>query len=175
MNLEDLHFGEFPTGTKVVAKGTPIFPRLEMETEIAYIQKKMAEGTGISSESVKWDPEETTLTSEKAEIKFDDFEKLDLRVAEVIDCKKVKGADKLLQLRLAAGDDQDRQILSGIAEFYPDPASLIGKKVVIVANLKPRKLRGLISQGMVLSAEDDKGNLKVVEAPKGMPNGAVIA
>src|SRR5699024_2848893 len=119
--------------------------------------------------------EETTLTSEKAEIKFDDFEKLDLRVAEVIDCKKVKGADKLLQLRLAAGDDQDRQILSGIAEFYPDPASLSGKKVVIVANLKPRKLRGLISQGMVLSAEDDKGNLKVVEAPKGMPNGAGIA
>ena len=175
MNLEGLHFGEFPTGTKVVAKGTPIFPRLEMETEIAYIQKKMAEGAGISSESVKWDPEATDLTSEKGEIKFDDFEKLDLRVAEVIDCKKVKGADKLLQLRLSAGDNQDRQILSGIAEHYPDPSSLIGKKVVIVANLKPRKIRGLVSQGMVLSAEDDKGNLKVVEAPKGMPNGAGIA
>ncbi|KAF1292651.1 methionine--tRNA ligase [Candidatus Enterococcus leclercqii] len=175
MNLEGLHFGEFPTGTKVVAKGTPIFPRLEMETEIAYIQKKMAEGAGISSESVKWDPEATDLTSEKGEIKFDDFEKLDLRVAEVIDCKKVKGADKLLQLRLSAGDNQDRQILSGIAEYYPDPSSLIGKKVVIVANLKPRKIRGLVSQGMVLSAEDDKGNLKVVEAPKGMPNGAGIA
>ncbi len=175
MQLEDLHFGEFPSGTQVVAKGTPIFPRLEMEVEVDYIQKKMSEGAGNTEDTVKWNPEETTLVSDKGEIKYDDFEKMELKVAEVIDCKKVKGADKLLQLRLACGDDQDRQILSGIAEYYPDPSVLIGKKVVIVANLKPRKLRGLISQGMVLSAEDDKGRLAVVEAPKGMPNGAIIA
>ena len=78
---------------------------------------------------------------------------------------KVKGADKLLQFRLDAGDENHRQILSGIAEFYPDPAALIGK-VVIVANLKPRKMRGQISQGMILSAESPEGKLQIVEAPK---------
>ncbi len=175
MDLKDLRFGEFPSGTKVVAKGTPIFPRLELETEVAYIQKKMAEGTQSPEETVKWNPEETTLQSEKAEIKYEDFDKIELKVAEVVDCQKVKGADKLLQFRLAAGDDQDRQILSGIAEFYPEPQDLIGKKVVIVANLKPRKMRGQVSQGMILSAEDNDGRLQIVEAPKGMPNGSVIA
>lgn len=175
MDLKDLRFGEFPSGTKVVAKGTPIFPRLELETEVAYIQKKMAEGTQSPEETVKWNPEETTLQSDKAEIKYEDFDKIELKVAEVVDCQKVKGADKLLQFRLAAGDDQDRQILSGIAEFYPEPQDLIGKKVVIVANLKPRKIRGQVSQGMILSAEDNDGRLQIVEAPKGMPNGSVIA
>lgn len=175
MDLKDLRFGEFPSDTKVVAKGTPIFPRLELETEVAYIQKKMAEGTQSTAETVKWNPEETVLASEKTEIKYDDFDKIELKVAEVIDCQKVKGADKLLQFRLAAGDDQDRQILSGIAEFYPEPQDLISKKVVIVANLKPRKMRGQISQGMILSAEDTEGRLKIVEAPKGMPNGSIIA
>ncbi|HCE11943.1 methionine--tRNA ligase [Enterococcus sp.] len=175
MDLKDLRFGEFPSGTKVVAKGTPIFPRLELETEIAYIQKKMAEGTQGPEETVKWNPEETNLLSDKEEIKYEDFDKIELKVAEVIDCQKVKGADKLLQFRLAAGDDQDRQILSGVAEFYPDPQVLIGKKVVIVANLKPRKMRGQVSQGMILSAEDTEGRLEIVDAPKGMPNGAIIA
>ncbi|MGF2070970.1 methionine--tRNA ligase [Enterococcus casseliflavus] len=175
MDLKDLRFGEFPSGTKVVAKGTPIFPRLELETEVTYIQKKMAEGTQSPEETVKWNPEETTLQSEKAEIKYEDFDKIELKVAEVVDCQKVKGADKLLQFRLAAGDDQDRQILSGIAEFYPEPQDLIGKKVVIVANLKPRKMRGQVSQGMILSAEDNDGRLQIVEAPKGMPNGSIIA
>ena len=70
----------------------------------------------------------------------------------MIDCQKVKGADKLLQFRIDAGDEGHRQILSGVAEFYPNPEKLIGKKVVIVANLKPRKIRGLLSQGMILSA-----------------------
>jgi len=62
-----------------------------------------------------------------------------------------------------------------VAEFYPDPQVLIGKKVVIVANLKPRKMRGQVSQGMILSAEDTEGRLEIVDAPKGMPNGAIIA
>ena len=174
LNMTQIHFGEFPSGTKVVSKGTPIFPRLEMETEVTYIQKRMAEGVGDVKEEIKWDPEETELVSVKEKpIKFEDFDKVELKVAEVIDCQKVKGADKLLQFRLDAGDPQNRQILSGIAEFYPDPSDLIGKKVVIVANLKPRKMRGQVSQGMILSAEFD-GKLQVIEAPKNVPNGAVI-
>ncbi|MCF1675905.1 methionine--tRNA ligase [Tetragenococcus halophilus] len=175
--LQELCFGEFPHDTKVVSKGDPIFPRLDAEAEVAYIQNKMAEGKQTNEESVKWNPEETELASEKnKQIKYEDFDKVELKVAEVIDCKKVADADKLLQFRLACGDNQDRQILSGIAEFYPDPNALIGSKLVIVANLKSRKMRGQISQGMILSAEDtETGRLKIVEAPKGMPNGAIIA
>ncbi|MGK0552818.1 methionine--tRNA ligase [Enterococcus faecalis] len=176
MHMENIHFGEFPTDVTVVSKGTPIFPRLDLETEVTYIQKKMAQSEGTTAQEIKWDPEETTLVSTKDKaIKYDDFDKVELKVAEVIDCKKVKGADKLLQFRLDAGDENHRQILSGIAEFYPDPATLIGKKVVIVANLKPRKMRGQISQGMILSAESPQGKLQIVEAPKEMPNGATIA
>lgn len=175
MNMEDIRFGEFPTDTKVAIKGTPIFPRLDLVEEAAYIQKKMGEGSPTAVEEIKWNPEETELVSVKEkEIKYEDFDKVELKVAEVIDCQKVKGADKLLQFRLDAGDAQDRQILSGVAEFYSDPSALIGMKVVIVANLKPRKMRGQISQGMILSAESD-GKLQIIEAPKGMPNGSVIA
>lgn len=176
MNMKDIHFGEFPKEVKVVAKGTPIFPRLEIDTEVLYIQKQMAQDVETTTEDIKWDPNETTLVSSKEkQIKYEDFDKVELKIAEVIDCKKVKGADKLLQFRLDAGDEQHRQILSGIAEFYPDPAALIGKKVVIVANLKPRKMRGEVSQGMILSAESPEGKLQIVEAPKEMPNGASIA
>ncbi|MBL1227734.1 methionine--tRNA ligase [Enterococcus sp. BWB1-3] len=176
MSMEAIHFGEFPEGAKVVTKGTPIFPRLDLETEVTYIQKKMSRKAPNQEEEIKWDPEETTLVSTKEkEIKYEDFDKIEIKVAEVIDCKKVKGADKLLQFRLAAGDEQDRQILSGIAEFYPDPSVLIGTKVAVIANLKPRKMRGQISQGMILSAEDKDGKLQVIEAPKDMPNGSIIA
>ena len=176
MSMESIHFGEFPANTKVTTQGTPIFPRLDLEAEVTYIQRKMSQKAQSQEEEIKWDPEETTLVSTKEkEIKYEDFDKVEIKVAEVIDCKKVKGADKLLQFRLNAGDEQDRQILSGIAEFYPDPAALIGTKVAIVANLKPRKMRGEISQGMILSAEDKDGRLQVIEAPKDMPNGSVIA
>lgn len=175
MNLEKIHFGEFPEGTKVTPKGKPIFPRLDMEEEVAYIQAKMSEGSQPEEEKIKWKPEETELVSVKdKEINFDVFDKVELKVAEVMECKKVEGADKLLQFRLDAGDKQDRQILSGIAEFYADPESLVGKKLIIVANLKPRKMRGEISQGMILSAEAPDGTLKVVEAPADMPNGAIV-
>lgn len=175
MNLSTIHFGEFPENTKVTPKGQPIFPRLDMDEEVAYIKAKMSEGGQPEEEKIKWDPEETELVSVKdKQIKFDVFEKVELKVAEVMECKPVEGADKLLQFRLDAGDDQDRQILSGIAQFYPDPEALVGKKLVIVANLKPRKMRGEISQGMILSAEAPDGTLKVIEAPKTMPNGAIV-
>lgn len=175
MMLQNIHFGEFPEDTKVTPKGKPIFPRLDMDEEVAYIQAQMAEGSKPQAEAIKWDPEETELVSVKdKEIKFDVFDKVELKVAEVIACQKVKGADKLLQFRLDAGDKQDRQILSGIAEYYADPESLVGKKLIIVANLKPRKMRGEISQGMILSAEAPDGTLKVVEAPADMPNGAIV-
>ncbi|WEG73447.1 methionine--tRNA ligase [Vagococcus intermedius] len=176
MSITDIRFGEFPEDVKVISKGQPIFPRLDTEQEVAYIKEKMNETVAAeTAEDFTWDPKETELVSVKDKaIKYDDFDKVELKVAEVIDCKKVEGADKLLQFRLDAGDKNHRQILSGIAEFYPAPADLIGKKVLVVANLAPRKLRGEISQGMILSAEFD-GKLQLIEAPKGVPNGSVIA
>lgn len=89
MNMENIHFGEFPTDVTVTSKGTPIFPRLEIETEVTYIQKKMSQSESATEEDIKWNPEETTLVSTKEkQIKYDDFDKVELKVAEVIDCKK---------------------------------------------------------------------------------------
>ena len=175
VSMIDIRFGEFPSGTKVISKGTPIFPRLDVEEEVAYIKEQMAQSMNQQTKEDEWNPEEVELVSVKdKEVKFETFEEVELKVAEILDCQKVKGADKLLQFRLDAGDKGHRQILSGIAEFYPEPMDLIGKKVVIVANLKPRKIRGHISQGMILSAENSDGKLYVVEAPKGAENGSIV-
>ena len=173
MAFDKLAFGQFPEGRQVIAKGEPLFPRLDVEKESALIQAEMAPAV---EEATEWNPEEVKLSSVKeAEITFEQFDAVELKVAEVMDCTKVENADKLLNFRLDAGDEGgDRQILSGVAEFYPNPEELIGKKVIVVANLKVRKMRGEISQGMILSAEDDAGNLALLEAPTGMPNGAIV-
>lgn len=176
VSMEDIRFGDFPENTTVTSKGTPIFPRLDVEEEVAYIKEQMAQSmTSSTNSEEEWVPEEIELVSAKEKaVKFDTFEEVELKAAEVLDCRKVEGADKLLQFRLDAGDKGDRQILSGIAEYYSDPMKLVGKKVVIVANLKPRKIRGHISQGMILSAENADGTLHVVEVPKVVENGALI-
>jgi len=123
---------------------------------------------------VDWDPAKTELNLTKPEMTIDDFDKVELKVAEVVTVQKVKGADKLLQFRLDAGDADHRQILSGIAKWYPEPEDLIGKKVVIVGNLKPRNMRGEMSQGMLLSAEHD-GEVQLITVPETMVNGSLIS
>ncbi|MFB1051086.1 methionine--tRNA ligase [Paraliobacillus sp. JSM ZJ581] len=172
---ENLQFGNFPIGRKVVKKGEPIFPRLDKEEEVEAMKQAMA-GTKPAEEEAEWDPENIELSSIKNQtIKYDDFDKVELKVAEIISCEKVEGADKLLQFRLDAGDTNGhRQILSGVAEFYKNTKELVGKKVVIVANLKPRKMRGLISQGMILSGEDAEGNLSLITVPDYLPNGSAV-
>lgn len=176
LSWEKIQFGNFPEGITVVKKGKPIFPRLDVEEEVEYIRSQMGGAAASDEEEEKdWDPNETELVSTKEkQIKYDVFDKVELKVAEVKACSKVEGADKLLKFRLDAGDEADRQILSGVAEYYPEPEKLIGKKVVIVANLKPRKMRGEISQGMILSAEKD-GKLEIVPAPESVPNGSPIS
>ncbi|MCW0925664.1 methionine--tRNA ligase [Streptococcus anginosus] len=170
-DLENLNLAGLPTGVKVVAKGTPIFPRLDMDEEIAYIKEQMESGKPAIKK--EWKPEEVELKLNRKEIKFDDFDKVELRVAEVKEVSKVEGSDKLLQFRLDAGDGEDRQILSGIAKYYPNEQELVGKKVQIVANLKPRKMMGRISQGMILSAE--YGNqLTLLTVDQNVPNGSLI-
>ena len=170
-DLENLYLAGLPTGIKVVTKGTPIFPRLDMDEEIAYIKEQMESGKPAIKK--EWKPEEVELTLNRKEIKFDDFDKLEIRVAEVKEVSKVEGSDKLLQFRLDAGDAENRQILSGIAKYYPNEQELVGKKVQIVANLKPRKMMGRISQGMILSAEH--GNqLTLLSVDPSVPNGSLI-
>ena len=175
--FENAKVGLYPETAKVVEKGQPIFPRLDHDEEVAYIQAQMAANkpAGDEEEDESFNPEETELVSVKdSQIKYDVFDKVEIKVAEVIDADFVEGADKLLKFRLDAGDKGHRQILSGIREFYPDPSVLIGKKVCIIANLKPRKMKGEVSQGMILSAEHE-GKLQVVFAPEDAANGSEIA
>lgn len=178
----ELVYGTFPANIQVVAKGTPIFPRLDLDEEVAYIKEQMsqAQQAGLVNEKVKakqqaaeFDPKATTLINEKDTIKFEDFDQTEIRVAEIKAVAKVEGADKLLKFRLDAGDEGDRQIVSGIAEFYPDYEALVGKKVLAVTNLKPRKLRGELSQGMLLSAEHN-GQVTLAIVPNNLVNGSQI-
>lgn len=153
-------FGLIKEGTKV-EKGEPLFPRLDIETEVAYIKAQM-QGNKLVPEQ----PKETT-----AEITIDDFMKVDLRVAQVLHAEPVKNANKLLKLQLDLGYEK-RQVVSGIAEFY-QPEQLIGKKVICVTNLKPVKLRGELSQGMILAGEEN-GVLSLATVDESLPNGTKI-
>ena len=166
-------FGLIPAGTKLV-KGNPIFPRLEVEQEIAYIKDAMTGGApaAVEAETAKTEAPAVTEAPElKEEIGIEDFAKVELRVAQVIAAEPVKKADKLLKLQLDLGFEQ-RQVVSGIAKFYK-PEELVGRKVICVTNLKPVKLRGELSQGMILAASQGE-QLTLATVPDGMPNGAVV-
>ncbi|MED3554141.1 methionine--tRNA ligase [Cytobacillus praedii] len=157
-------FGLIPEGTKI-AKGDPIFPRLDLKEEVEYIKIKM-QGSAPKVEEVK---EEVKPDSE--EITIDDFMKVDLRVAEVIQAEPVKKADKLLKLQLDLGYEK-RQVVSGIAKFYR-PEDLVGRKVVCVTNLKPVKLRGELSEGMILAGSKD-GELSLATIAESLPLGSRV-
>ncbi len=157
-------FGLIPEGTKI-AKGDPIFPRLDLKEEVEYIKTKM-QGAAPKVEEVK---EEVKPDSE--EITIDDFMKVDLRVAEVIHAEAVKKADKLLKLQLDLGYEK-RQVVSGIAKFYK-PEDLVGRKVVCVTNLKPVKLRGELSEGMILAGSKD-GELSLATIAESLPLGSRV-
>ncbi|HLQ75630.1 MAG TPA: methionine--tRNA ligase [Alloiococcus sp.] len=173
---DNLSFEKDLSGTSVIKKGKPIFPRLDFE-EVEKIRAAMTGGntTTEAEEEKEWDPEQVDLTLNRDEIKFDDFMKVEMRVAEIMAVEAIEESNKLLKFRLDAGDkDGHRQILSGIRKFYPNYEELVGKKVAIVANLKPRKMVGEISQGMILSAEDDEGNLTLIEVSPEVQNGAEL-
>lgn len=153
-------------GTKAGAKlgkGEPIFPRIDVDKKLEELEK-------IREAQIKAN-EVATIEPIKPEITIEDFEKIDLRVAKVLECEPVKKAKKLLKLKLEFGPET-RQVISGIAQYYK-PEELVGKYVVIVANLKPVKLRGELSQGMILAASDDKDKLFVVE-PGTLPTGSIV-
>ncbi len=148
--------------------GTPelLFEKIEDETIAAQVQKLL--DTKKSNEVAAYKP-----NAVKENVAFDDFMKMDIRVATVLDCHKVPKADKLLQFRLADGM-QERTILSGIAQYYPNPEELIGTQVCFIANFEPRKLRGVMSEGMILSAEDADGKLVLIRPSTNVTNGVEV-
>ncbi|MGE6604601.1 MULTISPECIES: methionine--tRNA ligase [Lysinibacillus] len=160
-----------PANIKVVEKGIPIFPRLENEVEIAYIREEMRGSVKTSQEEEVKSETKSDGNPEIPEITIDDFMKIDLRVATVTACETVPKADKLLKLQVDLGYEQ-RQVVSGIAKFY-SPDELVGQKVIVVANLKPVKLRGELSQGMILAGEKD-GILKLASVDSKLENGAKV-
>ncbi|WP_090750064.1 methionine--tRNA ligase [Mesobacillus persicus] len=153
-------FGAIPAGIKV-QKGEPIFPRLEVADEVAFIKEKMAGDAPVVEEKPEMEPE----------ISIDDFMKVELRVAEVLHAEPVKKADKLLKLQLDLGFEK-RQVVSGIAQHYK-PEELIGKRVICVTNLKPVKLRGELSQGMILAGSKD-GQLSLATIAESLPLGSRV-
>ncbi|ADH97594.1 methionine--tRNA ligase [Salisediminibacterium selenitireducens] len=158
-------FGQIPAGKKVVAKGEPIFPRLDTEEEVKAIVEMM--GGQVKTE----EPEPEVEAPEVDEITIDDFTKVDLRVAEVLEAEKVKKADKLLKVQLDLGYEK-RQVVAGIAKHY-SPEDIIGKKVICVSNLKPVKLRGELSQGMILAGSHGD-TLTLATVSDHLPNGSQV-
>jgi methionyl-tRNA synthetase len=130
----------------------PLFPRFDESQERSILERLGVQATTKKKDRDMTQPEHETINP----IELDDFMKVDLRVALIKDAQRVEKSNKLVRLLVDAGDPEPRQILAGIAEHYA-PEALIGKRVVIVANLKPRKLMGVESKGMVLAASDENG------------------
>lgn len=162
LEYDSIHnYGSIKVYGKVTEKPTPIYPRLDVKEEVAYIKNEMHKNK----------PQEEEVEEVMNEITIDDFDKVEIKVATIINAENVKKADKLLKINVDLGDEE-RQIISGIAEHY-SPDDIIGKKILVVTNLKPVKLRGELSQGMILTAEKDS-RLTLVSVPNGIENGSIV-
>jgi methionyl-tRNA synthetase len=178
-NPENLHWGELAAGSRI-GETSGVFPRIEKTKVMNEIKETMNSGqepaAGDQTEEKAANNQPTAATSEPPDeenfISIDDFIKVELRVGQILEAERVPKSDKLLKFMVDVGEEAPRQILAGIAEHY-EPEKLIGKKIVVVANLKPRKLRGFESQGMVCAAsvgEDGKPVLATFDEE--VPNGA---
>ena len=173
--LEDMEqFGLYPSGNRVTDKPEILFARLDLKEVLEKVEK-LHPKKEEKKEEVKEEKEETKDVIDieaKPEITFDDFEKLQFQVGEIIACEEVKKSRKLLCSQVKIGS-QVRQIVSGIKAHY-SAEEMVGKKVMVVTNLKPAKLAGILSEGMILCAEDADGNLSLMVPEKEMPAGAEI-
>ncbi len=165
---DSLHFGVLPAGIKV-QKGAALFPRIDIPKELEALAKDEQASQPQAPQST---PEEAAQQAEKPEIAIDDFEKLSLKVALVTAAEKVKKSDKLLQLTLKVGKET-RTVLSGIASQYT-PEDVVGKKVVLLYNLAPRKMRGVVSQGMILCGGDHE-NFRLLTVDGDVPDGSEVS
>ena len=161
-------FGNYPNGGKVTDAPEILFARLDLDEVMA----KVAELHPAQVEETQADDEEGIDIEAKPEITFDDFMKLQFQVGKIVACEAVKGSKKLLCSQVKIGS-QTKQIVSGISKHY-SPEEMVGKKVMVLVNLKPAKLAGVLSEGMLLCAEDAEGNLSLMTPERNMPNGAEI-
>ncbi|MGI6055981.1 MAG: methionine--tRNA ligase [Bilifractor sp.] len=179
-------FGLYESGTKVTDKPEILFARQDLKDVMEKVEEirakqKGASGEAASAESGKTDDASAKAGEEKQEIHiepkdeitYDDFAKMQFAVGEVLECREVPKSKKLLVSQIKFGD-QTRQIVSGIKKWYK-PEEMVGKKVMCLINLKPAKLAGLESQGMILAAEDSEGNVTLMTPEKDMPSGAGIS
>jgi len=160
-------FGLYESGTKVTEKPEILFARLDVKEVLEKVEAKKA-----AAEAAKAPKEPVIDIEPKETISYDDFSKLQFQVGEILSCEAVPKADKLLCSQVKIGS-QVRQIVSGIRSTYT-PEEMVGKKVMVLVNLAPRKIRGLVSEGMLLCAEDENGVLSLVTPEKPMPAGAEI-
>ena len=163
-------FGLYPNGNKVTSEPKILFARMDMDTLAA----KVREIAGIDIFAKEQEPEKETKIEHKPEVSYDDFAKLEFRVGEVIACEEVPNSGKLLKETIKIGSETCT-ILSGIKKWYK-PEDMVGKKVMVVCNLKPRKIAGEMSEGMIIAAEDEKGELISLMTPDNekMPSGSEI-
>jgi methionyl-tRNA synthetase len=163
-------FGHYVSGNKVTDTPEILFARLDLEEVLAKVAQRhpQKEETASPEETV----EEGIDIEAKPEITFDDFMKLQFQVGEIIACEEVPKSKKLLCSQVKIGS-QVKQIVSGIKKYY-SPEEMVGKKVMVLVNLKPAKLAGVLSEGMLLCAEDAEGNLSLMTPEKDMPAGAEI-
>jgi methionyl-tRNA synthetase len=158
-------FGKYPSGNKVTDTPEILFARLDMKETLEKVEEIQKRQRGETET-------EYPQVEPKEEISIDDFDKIQIRVGEVLQCERVKKAKKLLVSQIRVGDEV-RQIVSGIAQFY-EPEDMVGKKVAVITNLKPVKLCGIESQGMILAASDDNGNLSVMTTDKDIIAGSEV-
>ncbi|MDE6288854.1 MAG: methionine--tRNA ligase subunit beta [Muribaculaceae bacterium] len=155
-----------PAGT-AIAPARLLFEKIDDEAIAA--QTERLERIKEENRLKAWKP-----APQQPDVDFDTFCKSDIRVATVTACEKVPKADKLLKFTLDDGTGEPRTIVSGIALHYPDPAVLVGRQVCFIANLPPRKLRGIESQGMILSAENSDGSLSLITTSAEVAPGAQV-
>lgn len=162
------HFGLYRSGAKVTDKPEILFARMDIKEVLEKVEARKA-----AEEAAKAPKEPVIDIEPKENVSYDDFARLQFQVGEIISCEAVPKADKLLCSQVKVGS-QVRQIVSGIRNTY-SPEEMVGKKVMVLVNLEPRKIRGLVSEGMLLCAEDENGNLSLVTPEKEMPAGAEIS
>ena len=170
--LEQMNqFGLYESGNKVTDKPEILFARLDLKEVMEKVEVLQAAQKAASGQ--KEEPEEPVIDIEpKAEITFEDFEKMQFQVGEIIACEPMKKSKKLLCSQVKIGS-QVKQIVSGIKAHY-SAEEMVGKKVMVLVNLKPAKLAGVLSEGMILCAEDENGELALMVPEKKMPAGAEI-
>ena len=172
-DLEDLKkgFGQYTSGTKVTDKPEILFARLDVDEVMAKVLS-LEEAAGIVPKTSDKSDEEVIDIEDKPEITFDEFGKMQFQIGEIIECKEVENSKKLLCSQVRIGS-KTKQIVSGIKKWY-SPEEMIGKKVMVLVNLKPAKLAGVLSEGMLMCAEDAEGNVVLMNPEKDVPSGAEV-